>query len=409
MLSILVEVTRLLRLRGIHSIVNEAMKLRPGSPEEVGMSPQRVQHLADLCRGWAERGDLQTIAALVARKGVIVMHEAFGPLTPDADSPPAKTDALFPIASITKLITATAAMILVEEGKLGLHFPVSYYVPEFAGEGKDAVTPFHLMTHTSGMRDEEVEAYAAKVKGTIALSPLDATQHPMLAEDLAHRYGAPLWKAPGKEMSYCTFGYRLLGEVISRVSGRSLADFAAERIFEPLGMKDTRFTLPDSEASRAIGSGIPLIVEALRSIRDHPRADGAAWSTAADMASFGQMFLNRGSYGDRRILSPTTVAAMTRNQIPGMSSQFFGEFFPEASWGLGWSVVDSKKSYMETALLSPEAYCHGGAGGQGLWVDPRYEVVAVYFISMLDRVPGSRMGWCPGHFITAAMATILEE
>ena len=387
------------------------MMLRLGSPNEVGMSPQRVAGLANLWRGWVEHRDLQTIVGLVARRGVVVLHEAFGSLTPEADSPPATTDAIFPLASITKPITATAAMILVEEGKLGLHMPVTWYVPEFTGAGKDAVTPFHLMTHTSGIRDEDADRRAEGMKGTLAMRPPDGTQHPVLAEDLLYRFGTPLWKAPGKEMSYCSFGYNLLGEVIRRVSGMPLGEFAAQRIFGPLGMKSTSYALPEDWTARAVRQDPQggLVVADTPEHRNTPQPSGGAWSTAADMAAFGQMFLNGGEYGGMRILSPKTVAAMTRNQIPGTAARLGEEDFPEASWGLGWSVVGPKRAFAETALLSPEAFCHGGAGGVILWVDPKLELVAARFICMLPRVPAALLGCCQDLFINSAIAAIVDD
>jgi len=300
----------------------------------------------------------------------------------------------------------------VEEGELGLHFPVSWYVPEFKGEGKDAVTIFHLLTHTSGLRNDDVEAYAKKVKGTIALPPLDATQHRVLAEELAHQYGAPLFQAPGKEMSYCNFGYRLLGEVIRRVSGKSLVEFAAERIFDPLGMKDTSYTLHGAMVARTVRRPIddPNAWLDTGYIRENPWGGGGAFSVAMDMAVFGQMFLNRGSYGEARILSPVTVAAMTRNQLPGIGARYGAEVFPEASWGLGWSIVGEKKCDQYAGGSSPAAmFCHGGAGGPFLWIDPDHQMVTVCLSVTLDTIPNVRMGDCRGHFLGMVMASIVEE
>jgi CubicO group peptidase (beta-lactamase class C family) len=101
---------------------------------------------------------------------------------------------------------------------------------------------------------------------------------------------------------------------------------------------------------------------------------------------------------------------MMANQIPGVGSEFFGEVFPEASWGLGWSVVGVKRSTsFEQDLLSPQAVCHGGAVGLGLWVDPTCQIVAVYLIVSSDRVQGRRMGWCPDLFINVVMAWVVGD
>src|SRR5262245_3166940 len=125
------------------------MKLRYGDPDEAGMSAQRVRHIAHLARSWVEQGITPALVVLAARRGIIVLHEAHGHLTPDDDSPSLPRDAVFPLTSISKPIAATAAMLLVEDGLLGLNRPVREYLPEFVGEGKDAVMVHHLLTHTS--------------------------------------------------------------------------------------------------------------------------------------------------------------------------------------------------------------------------------------------------------------------
>jgi CubicO group peptidase (beta-lactamase class C family) len=228
------------------------MQLRPGEPEEVGMSARRVRHVGQLAAGWVAQGITSALVILVARRGVVVLHEAFGRLTPDDDAPPVKRDTIYPLSSLTKPITATAAMLLVEDGLLGLQRPVSDYLPEFRGEGKQAVMVHHLLTHTSGLRDQDVNAHAAKKRGVVAIPPPEETQHPWINEYLFLRYDAPLWKPSGVEMSYSSYGYNLLGEIVRRVSGQALADFARERLFEPLSMQDTFYIVPDAVRARIV-------------------------------------------------------------------------------------------------------------------------------------------------------------
>src|SRR5215468_7549236 len=202
------------------------MHLRPGEPEEVGMSAQRVRHVRQLAAGWVAQGLTSALVLLVARRGVVVLHEAFGRVTPDDHAPPVTRDTLYPLTSLTKPITATAAMLLVEDGLLGLQQPVAEYLPEFRGEGKQEVRVYHLLTHTSGLRDEDIGAHAAQKRGVVAIPPPDKTQHPWINEYLFLGYDAPLWKPPGVEMSYCSYGYDLVGEIVRRISGQALADFA---------------------------------------------------------------------------------------------------------------------------------------------------------------------------------------
>jgi CubicO group peptidase (beta-lactamase class C family) len=368
------------------------MKLRRGDPEEAGMSAERIRRAVQVAERSVARGETRALVVLAARRGVIVLHEAFGRLTPDDDAPPLPPGAIYPIASITKPITATAVMILVEDGLIGLNRPVAEYVPEFVGEGKDRVMVHHLLTHTSGLLEEDVDRHVARKRGSVTVPAPEATQHPRVYEYLYLGYDAPLWKAPGEEMSYNNYGWELLGEVVRRVSGRSLADFARERILDPLGMKDTSYVPPETvwprivrrprDAPFAIGAkalaGFFVGLEDPE-LRELPWACGGAYSTALDVAALGQMFLDRGRYGDARILSPASVAEMTRNQIPGISAQFHEEYFAEASVGYGWDVHGSKKALADASLLSPRAFGMGGLMGTKLWVDPDRDVVVVYF------------------------------
>ena len=369
------------------------LKLRLGTPQEVGISPLRVRQFVDLAAGWVAEGITPALVILVARRGVVVVHEALGRLGPERDAPPLELDTIFPLASLTKPITATAIMILVEEGLLGLNRPVSWYIPEFTGEGKDRVMVHHLLTHTSGLRDEEVNAHAEVKKGTVEIPSPNETQHPRVNERLFLGYDAPLWKPPGTEMSYCNYGYHLLGEIVRRVSGRSLADFCRERIFQPLGMVDTWYVVPDSVEHRIVRRSTDAPGAEWynsRELQETPWGDWGVFSTAMDMAIFGQMFLNRGAYGDARVLSPASVAEMTRNQIPGLSAWSGDEFFPEASWGFGWNVRGVKKSRYRGTLHSQKTFGHGGAGGVLLWVDPVYEIVGVWFSVQIEESCWSR-------------------
>jgi CubicO group peptidase (beta-lactamase class C family) len=369
------------------------MKLTPGTAQQAGMSPERMAHLAELAAGWVAQGRTPALVVLVARKGIIVLHEAFGRLGPEPDAPPLRRDTLYPVASITKPITATAAMILVEEGRLGLNRPVPWYLPEFVGEGKQHVMVHHLLTHTAGLDDGQVDEYAltasAGSQQARALPAADETLHPTIREFLSSHYGAPLARTPGTEMSYSSYGYELLGEIVRRVSGQALADFCRERIFEPLGMADTTYVVPLQVQPRLVrrAGDAPSAEEiASHKLAEIPWAAAGVCSTAIDLAILGQMFLNRGAYGDARILSPATVAAMTRNQIPGISARFMDEFFPEASWGLGWSVRGHKKAVAYSGTLqSPATFSHGGAGGAFMWVDPVDEVMGVYLSVFADR------------------------
>lgn len=358
--------------------------LRPGTPEEAGMSPDRVEKLRSRARSWVEEGVTQALVVLAARRGTVVLHEAFGKLTPEPDSPPLPLDALFPLASISKVVTATCAMMLVDDGLLGLNRPVQEYLPEFAGEWKDAVLVRDLMTHTTGWPgedEEELLAYLESSEKSLQLPPLEPGQHPFLQQKFHMAVGMPLKSPPRQEMRYCGLGFSLLAEIIRRLSGQSLEDFAQERLFKPLGLRDMTYVVPERDAERVVKrpADAPDAEQSnSRWLQEAPSAAAGVFSTAMDMAVLGQMFLNRGRYNDVQVLSPATVTEMTRNQIPGIPAAFFTEHFPEASWGLGWSIRESKTSWLG-GLISPRAFEHAGSGGVYTWVDPVYEIVGVYF------------------------------
>jgi CubicO group peptidase (beta-lactamase class C family) len=128
------------------------------------------------------------------------------------------------------------------------------------------------------------------------------------------------------------------------------------------------------------------------------------------MAVFGQMFLNRGTYGDGRVLSPASVREMTRNQIPGISAQIIDEYFPEAFWGFGWCIEGNKKAPVYSGTLrSPKAFNHGGSGGVFLWVDPVYEIVGAYFSVFLRLRGGAlRPEWAGDLYVNAVTAAIVD-
>ena len=185
---------------------------------------------------------------------------------------------------------------------------------------------------------------------------------------------------PGQEMAYHDENYQFLGEIVRRVSGQSLDDFARERVFGPLGMKDSYYETPDSVRHRIVDrSDDAPFAGGMEFWINLPVGSDGVISTAMDMATFGQMFLNGGSYGDARILSPASVAQMTKDQIPGVGWRFGEETGSDASWGFGWGIHGSGKSMDAPTLCSSKSFSHGGAGTIILWVDPVHEIVGCFF------------------------------
>jgi CubicO group peptidase (beta-lactamase class C family) len=362
------------------------MLLRQDSPESAGVNPVKLKVAEEAIQEYVKAGKSHAFVFLATRKGIIFSHKAFGTLSHEQGSPALRTDTIFPMSSITKPIAATAALILYEEGKLDINAPIVSYVPEFTGKGKEKALVHQLMTHSSGMNDDTIESWWKENKDKVVIPPLPRNQDQRVWEYLWSGLAAPLWKQPGVEMSYCSWGLILLSEIIRRTSGQSFESFIRERIFDPLGMKDSFLIVPQRVKDRIVqrpshlDNGWYLSKEALET----PYASGGLYSTAYDLAVFGQMLLDKGSYSGIRILRPETVKEMTRNQIPGLCSQFFDEFFEEAGWGYCWDLPYGKNTIGK--LVSPEAISHAGRAGAMILADPHYDLFwAMLFIDYSDQ------------------------
>lgn len=242
------------------------------------------------------------------------------------------------------------------------------------------------------MNDRNIQTYTENKADTFIVPALDNTQHPYIYKRLNLGYDVPLWKKPGEEMSYSSYGFELLGEIIRRVSGKSLETNARERIFSPLGMKNSYFVVPESEYWKLVkfpeSSYCGDWFNTLESITT-PSAGGGMYSTARDMIKFGQMFLNKGIYEGNRILSKASVETMTRNHIPGVQSVWGKHIFKEAVWGLGWMLSGNKKD--ESGILRSEsAFYHTGAGCSIILIDPVNELVEVNFTISMTRLPNGQ-------------------
>src|SRR5262245_19836120 len=219
--------------------------LKEGPPESVGMDPLRVTRLRELCSGWVKSGDTPSLVVLVARRGTIVLHEAFGVRHHEDTTPTLKPDSIFPIASLTKPMTAALVMCLVEDGLIGLNRPFIEYIPELdvpGVQGLEEARVADLLSHTSGIEDLQwatfINAAAAKSPD---LPPPEAGQHSAINRRIRLAAGAPLARRPGSAMIYSNFGYHLLADIVRRVSGLPFWQFARSRLFEPLGIRDSGY------------------------------------------------------------------------------------------------------------------------------------------------------------------------
>ena len=347
----------------VSGYVAAAERLPQVAPEEVGLDSATLALIdAEVLKGLADKNMPGAVVA-VGRHGKIAYLKAFGNKQVETDTLAAvamTTDTVFDMASITKpMATATSVMVLLDQGKIDVDAKVATYLPEFDTTDKRDITVRQLLLHTAGfIPDNHLNDYrdgtAKSIERLLALKP----QTP-----------------PGTAFTYSDVSFQLLGILVERVSGKSVADFARENVYEPLGMTETMYN-PNEELSRRAA---PTQDRALGQVHD-PRAfatDGVAghaglFSTAEDIAVYATMMLNKGEYQCHRrnnvirVLSPETVQLMTtRNRVP------------RGYRGLGW---DMRTGYSSNRgqTMSPQAFGHGGFTGTSLWIDPAFDLFVIF-------------------------------
>jgi CubicO group peptidase (beta-lactamase class C family) len=268
-------------------------------------------------------------------------------------------DTIFLLASISKPITACAIMRLVEQGQLLLNRPVAAYLPEFGREGKEKITTYHLLTHTSGLDESRwLEARLSSGQDTTGPCFEEACRTTLSFE-------------PGSSIQYNSLSFAVLGALITRLTGQPYPDYMCEQMFAPLGMNDTAFSPADRNRAAPVhnfGDAAQLAAFMARAV-----PGGGLWSTAADLIAFGQTFLNGGRRGGYHLLSPAAIAAMTHLQVAGEVQWQEGVTMP-FYYALGWG----KNAHAPGSLGSSNAYAHGGATGTLLCIDPDWNLIFVY-------------------------------
>jgi len=344
-------------LWAIPGSAQDAVTLSHGSAASVGMDAGLLDDAVQLYRDAVARDELKGAVLLVARRGVIVMQEAVG-WRHEAYQLPMAQDTIFRMASNTKPVVATAALILQEEGKLSLDDTVATHLDSFDNFRSRDITIRQLLSHASGFRIGPI------------FYPFDEGETPTLRGAVA-RFGAEGPDVePGTSYSYNNAGYNSLGAVIEVASGMPLEDFLRTRIYEPLGMVDTLNHEDPTKLSRmatvyrgrrqedgsvAFRQGFTPGDPA-----DFPmtRASGGMLSTSDDYARFLQMYLNHGRYADAQIISADSVATGTRGHIASSETR---------AYGLGWQIA------------TDGAYSHSGSDGTMGWVDPSRELIGIVF------------------------------
>ena len=383
----------------------------------------RLQRLRAALQRHVDSGMLPGLVALVHHRGQ--EHVAtLGTMAFDSDEP-MRRDTIFRLASMTKPVTAVGAMILVEECKLRLDDPVDAWLPELADRqvlrtiesplddtvpARRPITVRDLLTFRSGYGEVGFVAptsplMMATLEAGVTLAAWPFTIPP---DEFMRRLGTlPLAHQPGERWLYHA-GSEILGVLISRVAGQSLADFLRERIFDPLDMQDTGFWVPPEKLDRLpacygrdlVTGELTVLFEAGDDHYARPpvfeSGGGGLVSTVDDMLAFGRMLLAKGATGGERILARPTVEVMTTDQLmveQKAASPFFPEFWANAGWGLGLGLVTARSDIASV----PGRFGWDGAFGTSWWVDPTEELVGVFLTQrrpdVLDTAPFIRDFW----------------
>jgi CubicO group peptidase (beta-lactamase class C family) len=375
--------------------------LPSSSPEQVGLSSERLQHLTAALQTEVDRNRIPGAVIAIARKGHLAYFEAVGFRDPEARIPMPR-DAIFSIASMTKPMVSVGIMILHDEGKLFLSDPVGKYLPALArmqvatiktdggGESRVETAPAKrqptiqdLLRHTSGFTYGS--SGATKAHGMWPISSGLSSLTYSGSEFVAALSKAPLIDEPGTVWDYGV-SVDVLGLVIEAISGQSLGAFMQQHLWQPLGMVDTGFSIPQAKKARyalafrndpftnSPQTALHLASEPMK----FECGGGCAVSTAMDYLRFAQMLLNKGTLNGRRILSRKTVELMISDQLgEGVRERTTTPTLAEGySFGLGFSV----RSQASRAALagSPGDFGWGGAFGTSFWVDPEEDLAVVF-------------------------------
>jgi CubicO group peptidase (beta-lactamase class C family) len=374
--------------------------LPTASPEQIGLSSERLNRINTIMREHVEAGRLAGASGLIARNGKVAFRETWGEMKPDT---------IVRMYSMTKAVTGVAAMILYEEGRFSLTEPVSKYLPEFskmrvARESFDAagkrtyytvpaehpITIRDLFRHTTGLdymgpKDENGEAAYKRVEMTGGAPQVTFD----LAEAVKRLATAPLNDQPGTMFRY---GYSIdvLGRLVEVVSGKTLDQFFEERIFRPLGMKDTAFFVPEEKWKRLAvlyapkqGGGIQRSTSpAQDSFKKKPAlllGGAGLTSTLDDYARFCMMLLNGGELEGTRILARKSVELMRSDHLGNLGrAGLLGE-----GYGFGLTFAVNLGPGKSATVGSQGEYYWGGAAGTAFWIDPQEHMMGVFLIQVL--------------------------
>lgn len=382
-------------------------QLPVAKPESVAVSASRLGEMDAVIESEIANRRLPGAVVFVGRKGRVVWHKSYGARVVEPTREAMSVDTIFDVASLTKVVaTATSIMILVERGKVRLNDPVSRHIPELKGEGRERVTIEQLLTHVSGYQPD----FDLRERWT----GHDEAIKRLIAE--------PLHNPPGTRFTYSDIGFIALGEVVGRVSGMPLDQFAKKNIFEPLKMRDTGFR-PDASLQTRIAptekrrgqlsylgdSAANIGAEGdvwLRGQVHDPtsyRMNGVAghaglFSTAQDLAIYCQMILNFGEYGGVRILSPLSVNEMTRPRLVNTAG---------GTRGLGWDI-NTSFSGNRGDLFPLGSTGHTGFTGTSIWIDDASEMFVVFLSNRVHPDGKGDVGRLRGRVASIAAGAVTD-
>ena len=397
--GLLAAIARVVAMAAIVVPALPAQEIPAASPEEVGMSSERLLEIDAVIQRHIDSGKVQGAVTAVARRGKVVHFQAYGLM--DVERGRAmQQDAIFRMASSSKPVLAVAAMMLTEEELLHPADEVARYVPEFGGmqvavlkepadrdvsplyvaKGKvpdhrlvpaeRAITVHDLLTHTSGLAGGGL----GSAVGTLPQHGPEAT----LAGSVPLYAGMPLDFQPGTRWAYSArVGLDVVARVIEVVSGMPYDEFVRTRIFAPLGMTDTHFRLPpEKESRRVVIHGLDAKAKGWDEPTRYISASGGLSSTARDYLRFEQMLANGGTLFGNRILEPESVAILSSNQV----GELFGRDGKQSGMGFGYAVAVVLDPEAAESDRGPGAFGWGGAFGTTTWTDPALEIAAVLMV-----------------------------
>lgn len=354
----------------------------PFSPKEAGYSEERLEVLNNHFLGLIEKKEIMSASYCLFHDNKLFADAAMGNLSCDEkDERRFMPDTIFRIASITKVITATAILKLVEDGKIRLDQCVGEILEEFNTPPFNTISIVHLLTHTSGIIQDEGVYENKYYEGWWKL----VKEHPetewikaVLKKGLQHE--------PGKQWAYSTVGFMILGEIITRVSGMFCHDYIEKNIFEPCEMTDTCFGMKPEFADR-YNLRTPRMEEVIKDLKSGEKIEDDGWdkipstgsgvySTCRDLIKFGSMMLNNGVYNGKRIIGRKALEAMRRiHTAPEVRDHCWGRKETYHPYGLGPDIVSEAD---EQQIVTPGTICHEGYGTCCIMIDFKENFMAVW-------------------------------